>query len=345
MSPSLTWLRIRSASAIIASLLAAALLCGCQPGAPGDRPKAAEQTKAAFGVYAGPGPKAVIGARRFSEATGTSVSRVLDFLPQESWRAMTLTDWLLKPYRGSGFQLELSVPMVTSDESTSLAQCAQGRYTEHWKTIALKLKRHHQESATIRPGWEFNGDWYRWSAAGQVGAYVGCFHAMVDAMRAVSPSFTFAWSVNVGVNELSAEQAWPGDGYVDFVGVDVYDYSSRWYPPPEGVSMTSARSSAWDTTLNGSHGLAYWVRFARSHHKPLGLDEWGLAWRSNGQAGGDNTLFVENMMAFIKEPSNRVTYANYFNSPDTSDLRHSVTGSGHRFPRAAERLKELAGQR
>ncbi|MET0693387.1 MAG: glycosyl hydrolase [Propionibacteriaceae bacterium] len=300
-----------------------------------------------WGVYAGPGAKGVRGAEEFATTTHAPISRVLDFLPDETWSAMTHADWLIDAHARSARHLELSVPMLPTRGAATLPRCANGEYNHRWRTIATKLRDAGLQDTTIRPGWEFNGDWYQWSAAGpgQAAEYVGCFRQLVTTMRSVSPQFTFSWSVNNGHNRLPAELGWPGGSYVDIVGVDVYDYSSQWYPTPRGMTLAQARGRTWDTALNSPRGLRFWSDFARTHGKPLALSEWGLAWRANGQAGGDNTLFLDQLVGFVRNPANGVAYATYFNSVDTPALKHNLLHPQTKFPKGVQRLRQLMAPR
>ncbi|HEX8508430.1 MAG TPA: glycosyl hydrolase [Propionibacteriaceae bacterium] len=323
------------------------LVAGCSPPAAEPPVPPAHGQRAELGVYAGPGAKGVRAAGGFEGLAGAPVSRLLDFLPDDSWRAMTHADWLIKAHQRSGRKLELSIPMLPRRGGADLATCAAGDYNDRWRTIARRLRAARLQTATIRPGWEFNGDWYLWSAAGpgQAASYAGCFRQLVDSMRSVSGEHRFSWTVNLGHNRLPAELGWPGEAHVDVVGVDVYDYSTQWYPAPEGVSKKEARRRVWDAQLNGDHGLRYWAQFARDRNKPLAIPEWGLAWRSDGHAGGDNTYFLEQLGRFINDPENGVAYATYFNSEDTPDLKHNLLGPDTKFPQAARRFSALIASR
>ena len=291
----------------------------------------------AWGVYTGPGAKSVPGAQAFATRTAIPVSRVLDFLPGDSWTAMTGADWLIDAHRGSPYQLELSVPMLPRS-GASLAECATGSYNQHWRAIATKLIGAGLGSTTIRPGWEFNGSWYPWSAKGEVGAYVGCFRQLVSTMRSAAPDLSFSWTVNNGSNAMRADEAWPGPSYVDVIGVDIYDYDYRWYPPKPGVGWDQSRREVWKWALEGDRGLRYWAAFAAARKKPLAMPEWGLAWRSDGHAGGDNTIFVDGLLDFVYDPVNRIQYASYFNNTDTSTVKHNLTAAGQVFPVSGRRL-------
>ena len=88
----------------------------------------------------------------------------------------------------------------------------------------------------IRFGWEFNGNWFPWAAQGCASAFVRYFDDIVTTMRAVPGThFTFEWNPtrgDLGVGNLS--QYYPGNKYVDDVGLDVYDLEQQRYPGSKG---------------------------------------------------------------------------------------------------------------
>jgi hypothetical protein len=335
----------------VTALLALAVLLTVMTSTPttADRVRDAATSSPAqvWGVYTGPGSKNVTGAPDFAQKTGLPVTSVVDFPGETSWAEITGPTWLLDPYRGSGLALEYSVPLfpqgLAADGTPwNLAACARGAYDYQWTTLGKHLVAASQPATVIRPGWEFNGSWYRWSAAGKVSSFVTCFRRVVAAMRAVPGSrFTFDWNPNLGGGTFPAEQAYPGDGYVDFIGVDVYDTSWTWYPTPAGVTTDAARTSAWNWLLKGDHGLTYWSAFARQHYKPMSITEWGVTWRPDGHGGGDNPYFVDRMMDFITDPANNVDTSHYFNL-DAASVRHNLTRPDTIFPASLARLQARA---
>jgi beta-mannanase len=90
-----------------------------------------------------------------------------------------------------------------------------------------------------------NGDWYPWGAA--VGAnspadYVTMWrhiHALFDAKGIEATRLQWVWSVNnEDAGGFSAEQFYPGDAYVDWVGIDGYNWGasqswSTWKTPAQ----------------------------------------------------------------------------------------------------------------
>ena len=177
-------------------------------------------------------------------------------------------------------------------------------------------------------------------------------------MRAVpgTDRLQFCWNPTLGHQQFPAEQAWPGDDFVDYIGVDVYDES--WlpdtYPWPVGASpelIEARRKKVWnDVILHGDHGLSFWSKFAREHRKPLAIPEWGVNNRVDQpqQHGGlDNAYFVEQMHRFLKDRANNVAFHCYFDvqAPDGHhQLSPGVKGSEKtEFPLAAAKFRELFG--
>lgn len=267
------------------------------------------------------------------------ITESLDFANHVSWLEMTRSAWQLTPYADSGLHLEYSVPMLPDVSGVSLGACAAGAYDGYWRTIAQNLVAAKQPAATVRPGWEMNGDWYKWNAAGQPGNYIGCFRHIVTTMRGVNQSFRFDWNPNIGLGTFPAEQAYPGDAYVDYVGVDVYDTSWTWYPRPAKVTTETARLNSWNWILKGDHGLLFWRSFSAAHGKPLALTEYGSTWRSDGHGGGDNPFFIDKIVDFITDPANHVACAHYFNNADSPDLKHDLMRPNTVFPEAAARFR------
>lgn len=267
----------------------------------------------AFGVYAGPGADGVAAAKAFERTTGAPLSQQLDFGSADDWEGITGPTWLLQPHAAGNLRLEYSVPMFPSGKGSSLGACAEGRYDNHWSDLARNLVAAGLADTIVRPGWEFNGGWYGWAAKGRAAQYAGCFRHVVTTMRAArGAQFRFDWNPALGAVEFPAERAYPGDAYVDYVGVDAYDTSS------------------WKRLYSGDHGLRFWSRFAARHHKPMALPEWGVAGGGGGR--GDDPRYVNEMFKFMTNPDNHVAYEQYFDVT-SSVARHDID-PGTPFPRS-----------
>ena len=302
-----------------------------------------------LGVYLGAGDAA--GIAGFERWLGRGVGVRLDFLPSGSWSEIENPAWQLRRWSRAGGTLVLTVPLLpgAGDRAAggaSLRDCRSGRYDAHWSRLATNLVGHGLGDSALRLGHEFNGGWYAWRAAGAEADFAGCFRQVVRTMRAVPGSgFEFVWNPALGRLQADPVGAWPGDAYVDTIGVDVYDQS--WmpgtYPIPAGAApdeVLRRRRRAWSGMLHGELGLGFWSGFARAHGKPLAIPEWGLARRSDGHGGGDNPYFVEQVDRFVRDPANRVAWFIYFEY-DARDGEHQLT-AGH-FGSAASSFRAHFG--
>lgn len=64
----------------------------------------------------------------------------------------------------------------------------------------------------------------------------------------------------------------------------------------------------WNTQLNGTQGLNYWLTFAEAHGKKLAIPQWGSASTTITPAGGDDTTYVNNMYNFFQTNAANIAY-------------------------------------
>jgi hypothetical protein len=199
------------------------------------------------------------------------------------------------------------------------------------------------EDAVIRIGWEMTLKSWPWGIK-DYEVYTKFWRKIVTAMRSVpGEKFKFDWNVNNGFNDYrDATKYYPGDKYVDYVGVDAYDLNATVYPYPKKCNTecrTTRQQEAWDENIFGNEwGLDFWSGFANSHKKPLSLPEWGLWTLFNGSDGGDdNPYYIKQMYEFINDPNNNVAYAAYFNYDD-ADGNHTLDKA---FPKGGKMYKKL----
>lgn len=245
---------------------------------------------------------------------GRPVDYVLDFMMERppTWDhfeqgnvtgSATISTWS----GGLGSRrLALGVPACCVN--TTWADEARGANDGHWTNLGNLLVSEGFADAVVRLGREMNS-WYPWQVRpASVPDYIAGFRHVVTLLRGVSgQSFTFQWNPIQGPGTLAREgvtAAYPGDPYVDEIGVDSYD--TDW----SGIYDTSFRRSpraqkrVWRHLLTQADGYQDWGRFAAAHGKPLVLPEWGLRlWRDAGvyHGGGDNALFIRNMAAWMNE--------------------------------------------
>ncbi len=286
----------------------------------------------------------------FESWFGRPVKDVTVFPGRETWSQ--ISNPYLGEWQGANYRLIYAVAMLpTSDLSTkesSMRAGARGEYDHYFTEMARRLVSEGQENAVLRIGWEFNLDSWPWGIKDHE-TFKKFFRHIVKAVRAVpGAKFTIDWNPNNAYNPYDATKYWPGDAYVDSVGVDAYDlddseYGESYVDPNicKAACRQQKQETAWDQVVyGGEHGLAFWSYFAAQHHKPLGLPEWGL-WMfvDHHDGGGDNPFFIERMHEFITDPANHVAYASYFNL-DGGDGEHDLIKT---FPAGGKKFKQLFG--
>jgi hypothetical protein len=283
---------------------------------------------------------------------------------QQTWSYIDGEDWQLSPWAQwvrakSGRNLSLGVPLLP-DSGGSLASCAAGQYDVYWRNLANKLAYYGLHWAYLRLGWEMNGDWFTWGApngSGKEASYAGCFRRVVQVMRQAQPAnqWKFVWNPgHDGWNTATYYQkVWPGDGYVDVVGVNIYDQSwaTNTYPYPSTCDAScrlSRQQNAWNNYFVPQ--LNTLRNFAAAHGKPMAFPEWGLIIRSDGHGGGDNPYFIQKMYEFIADPATNTVFHTYFDTSRTSHdsrvgpstAQDNPSGST-RMPNGAARFRQLFG--
>ena len=183
----------------------------------------------------------------------------------------------------------------------------------HWEALGSRLIGLGLGGALLRIGREFNGNWYPWQVAeGGQASYIAGYQHVVTVLRALpGAAFRFCWSPALGTGNLTAtgtESCYPGDAYVDEIGVDVYDWTQKnsagaqVYPGKAADTTPAQQQQVLDIMLTQWDSLRGWYSLALSHGKPLSFPEWGLVlWKTGSSylGGGDNAVFVRAMADFI----------------------------------------------
>jgi Glycosyl hydrolase family 26 len=227
-------------------------------------------TKPLLGAYCG---NSVEGLKQFEQWLGRPVDGVLGYTGNASWEDYDgSVGWAAGLWSAIDRRVFWSVPLIAN--GASLAQAGTGAYDEHYRKAAQTLAAYRPQDAQlyVRTGWEFNGNWFPWNAQGKASDFVAAFRRFVTVFRSVSNRFVFEWNVNVGDVGMDPETAYPGDDYVDIIGMDFY-----WQP-----SLPSNAQQAWAQIVDQKWGLAWHQNFAKAHNKPTSYSEWGI--RSNEAA-------------------------------------------------------------
>ena len=234
----------------------------------------------------------------FEAATGATVTCVGSYLDS----AQTWTDWadpwIVGPAGAaytswvaqdpSARQLVIQVNLIPqslsniADPLSWESACATGSYDAYATQLAQNFVAAGLGHTVIRLGAEMNGTWeydFVGTTTQEQGLWATCFDHEVTAMRQVAGAhFLFDWNPNACTENIPYADYYPGNAYVDIVGLDLYDVACA--TPSTPVSFA---------TLAGEPaGLNAFTAFANAQGKPLSLPEWGLT----TTPGGDDAAFV-----------------------------------------------------
>lgn len=316
----------RAAAVTVAAavaLAAPAAAVAAEPPGPAPAPTA-EATPRASGLAFDSGVFAhsLDRVERYEKATGRKVD-VLSVSPARGSWATIMDPWWLKAPAGFKGTLDVAVPLWQEDGD--LATAAAGGYDAEWTKLGQMIEEKFPGSS-VRAGWEMNiPGWKHAATPANVGQWRQAYQHSTVALKKGGPSLKTVFNPNKspGGSLPDAAQAYPGDAYVDYIGLDAYD----WWPKytPESVNEH----------FNGPQGWNYWLDFAKAHGKKFAVPEWGVA-PGNAQGGGDNPYFIEQVWAWLIKNQDHVAFVNYFDEPE-GYIANSV-GDGQ-VPKTAAALK------
>ncbi|KAA2215035.1 glycoside hydrolase family 26 protein [Teichococcus oryzae] len=254
---------------------------------------AAPASATPLSTYAANDPKLV---DRFEKWLGCPVDFLMVFTDQASWEGIGWPQWFIDQFKMLDKPTLWSVAMIP--RQSSLKEAATGKYNRYYVSAAralAKTKPFPDGTIRVRLGWEMNGNWFPWSASGKEEDFVRTFRHIVDSFRSVSDKFRFEWNVNYG-QRMDVMKAYPGDNYVDILGMDFY-----WKPEYLGRDPVRAFEKIRDDRV----GLRWLEDLAKAKGKPTAYSEWGV---QSDNAGP----FIKLVRDWIAAHPN-VLYTNYWN--------------------------------
>ena len=197
-----------------------------------------------------------------------------------------------------------SVPLITwepqfyentpEDIETLIASGVYDQYITDW---AVNLKQFlagldgsfgtdDDRRAYLRFAHEMNGDWYYWSALGGLNTpddYIAMWKRVWEIFEAQgidSDHLQWMWTVSASdFGDFTAEQYYPGDDYVDWVGIDGYNFGSNfvwsYWRTPEQV-FESMRQRLQQLAPSKPLAISEVSTTAMSEYgiNPFNKDEW-----------------------------------------------------------------------
>lgn len=279
------------------------------------RLRSSNDISTSLGVYMGVGNLQSVS--KIEAKLGGPIESVMTFSDGSSWASIIQGASAQCEFAQRAHVRAVAPYNMLPNDGGSLAQGARGLYNTQAHAFAQRLIASGCTNAIVRIGWEFNGNWFRWSAQGQVASFIAYWRRIVISMRSVpGQHFSFLWNPTVAhTNAVPLAALYPGNSYVDVIGLDVYDTSIGIYP---------GERRNWQFILNATYGLDWLARFGATQHKMIAIPEWGLGSGSSG--GGDDAYFVTKMVQWIT--SHAVLFAtvwDYGSSPLLSSAEPKAT--------------------
>jgi beta-mannanase len=234
--------------------------------------------------------------------------------------------------------VSLSIVLFPESEGRAHARCAAGAFDTYFQGFGSQLVKLGAGNAIIRLGHEANANpaytdrnWLITDVDG-IGSYIGCFQNLSKALKSTAPDVKIEWTMaKKGFLPVSVMQAYPGDDYVDYIGITSYDNG------PKYTSELIWTKTYMKTRLTGPLGYGAWLKVAREHGKKLAVSEWGVWERDGlGYAESDNDFYIQKVYDFFKANAADIAYETYYNCPD----RHRLFPNSF-MPKASAKYQQL----
>jgi beta-mannanase len=189
--------------------------------------------------------------------------------------------------------------------------CAAGQFDTYAKQLGINLVNSGLGNSVIRLGAEMNGPWesdFVGTTTTEQSLWATCFANEVTAMRQVAGEhFLFDWNPNACYENIPYNNFYPGNSFVDIVGLDFYDGSCL-------APSNSTTPLSWTQLSNLPAGLTSFEAFAQQKGKPMSFPEWGLLEHPNG----DDPAYINGVGATFA--SQNFSFEAYFDSNDDGTL-------------------------
>jgi hypothetical protein len=203
-----------------------------------------------------------------------------------------------------------AIPLVTMGlpQGVGLSEIASGGQDSQIRAWARAAKQWGRPFF-FAPWWEMNGGWYAWGLSPSFVAAWRRFHDLTVQEGATNVTWTWVvnglWEGPEGATEGEPEPYYPGDSYVDWVGIDSYNWGrnlvqpDRWETPDQVLTPTLERvgeiAPGKPVVIQETAASEYggnktdWIRELLGtylpHHTEIGAFLW-FNWNFQKQAGG-----------------------------------------------------------
>lgn len=216
------------------------------------------------------------------------------------------------------------VPHITWEPMLGLTELMSGKYDEDIRKYGEAMAAF-GKPIVLRFAHEFNGDWYPWSVFNEelvpAATYVQGFRYVHDKIKASGATNVYwTWApnnANGSNNPQTLDAYYPGDGYVDIIGMDGYNFG------------TSQSWSKWQSFGEVFTNVYTWI--TQNHpDKPIVICEMGTS-----STGGDKAAWITDMFVQLETNFPKVKAFVWFNiDKETNWLFNQTEASTNAFKAA-----------
>jgi hypothetical protein len=217
-------------------------------------------------------------------------------------------------------------PWDSSGKPAKLWAIGRGRYDGYLRRSAEQAKAW-GKPIMLRFAQEMNGSWAPWEqghAGSTPRSFILAWRHVVTVFRQVgADNVIFVWCPNVNTGHLQFMQYYPGNSWVDWVGLDGFNWGG------------SIGWRSFSEIFAGSYEV-----LARETSKPIVIAETG-----SGQTGGDKAAWVRSALFHELQNFSRVRAVVWYNAVDRADFRINSSHSALQAFRQGLALPAYSGGR
>jgi hypothetical protein len=254
------------------------------------------------------------------------------FITRDSWKSMK-SDGIAAAARSllaAGKMYVLRTPHAPSADGMNKTG-AENKYRDEqlkWGEWAV-TNGLNNERMVVSLNWEFNGNWYKWSA--QFGGNAALEHAManfIDNVRSAGlDRVKFDLCANVKSQAVYSDwkSVWPGQGYFNTISIDQYD------------SWPATRNrETWEAKMREPLSIRSGIALAKQWGIQFNLAECGN-WHG-APGGGDNPFYWDMVFEELDRGKPNIGWLTGYNHEGApASLRHDWRTN----PKSLQRYREL----
>jgi mannan endo-1,4-beta-mannosidase len=199
-----------------------------------------------IGLYSHESPASYAGVKAFTTATGVTPRVVVYY---SGWREPFQVRFVTAAAHDG------AIPLVQINPTgINVAAIADGQYDSYLSTFAKAVRVYHRP-IILSFGHEMNGYWYSWGYTHtSPKIFVAAWRHIVTLFRALgAQNVTWLWTINTIYKKTGVPSPgpwWPGNSYVNWVGIDGYfTNSSSVFSSVFGPTIVYVRTLTHDPIL------------------------------------------------------------------------------------------------